>query len=258
MGKESPVNCSDCNTEFQSKSEMESHIHQCRQETAEKRRKESEEEERAKVRESEYTFTEEGDEEPKDSNTVTPVKSWLKKHLDSVKVPENTASRRGSEKTQPLYIIPQEPEERVESSGVSSSEDEDSPKPNKKSPRSWQGKAKRQESNVDGQGKGNYDTKQMNGGIKVKFTKNANDPDYSKTINPNTGYSYRPDEVVKKKGRPKGVKNKTPKKSLKQITTPKKITLQKAQSVPSRQINVCRLSKQHLRLHFLPPVPRPA
>ena len=238
--KESPVNCSDCEAEFQSKGEMESHIHQCRKETAEKRRRESEEEER--VRESEYTFTEDGDEEPKDNNTVTPVKSWLKKHLDSVKVPENTA-RRGSEKTQPLYIIPQEPEERVESSGVSSSEDEDSPKPNKKSPRSWHGKAKRQESNVDGQGKGNYDTKQMTGGIKVKFTKNANDPDYSKTINPNTGYSYRPDEVVKKKGRPKGVKNKTPKKSLKQTTTPKKIMLQKTQSAPLPP-NKCPPSKQ--------------
>ena len=227
--EESPVN-----KEFQSKSEMESHFHQST-ETAEKRRKLSEkEEERVRERESEYTFTEEGEEEPKDNNTVTPVKSWLKKHLDSVKVPENT-QRRGSEKTQPLYIIPQEPEERVESSGVSSSEDEDSPKPNKKSPRSWA--RQRQESKSD-------DTKQTTGGIKVKFSKNANDPDYSKTINPNTGYSYRPEQVVKKKGRPKGVKNKNPsKKSLKQATTPKKIMLQKTQNAPQPP-NKCAPSKQ--------------
>ena len=215
------------NEELRSKSEMESQSHlQREKEAAERRVMESDV--KVQERESEYTFQEDGDEEPKDSNTVTPVKSWLKKHLDSVKVPENTGNRRASEKSQPLYIIPQEPEERVVSSGVSSSEDEDSPvKRTKKSPRGWG--RQRKESNVDhGPSKDNYDTKQA--GLKVKFSKNA-DPDYSKTINPSTGYSYRPDTVVKKKGRPKGVKNKGPKKT-KQAKTPKKIMLQKTQSVP--------------------------
>merc|ERR1719356_1230994 len=96
------------NEELRPKSEMESQSHQREKEAAERRVMESDV--KVQERESEYTFQEDGVEEPKDSNTVTPVKSWLKKHLDSVKVPENPASRRGgSEKTQPLYIIPQEP-----------------------------------------------------------------------------------------------------------------------------------------------------
>lgn len=183
-------------------------------------------------KEKKYNFVDDAEEADKDnSNTVTPIKSWLKKHLDSVKIPESMG--RDQQKSRPLYIIPQEPEERVLSSEASSSsEDEDSWRRQKKSPRR-RGRpsvTQKEEITEEHKRKGNYDTKLSTdsiGGIKLRFTKNAHEAEFAaRTVDPNTGYSYDPD-AVKPRGRPKGSKNR-PKHSYNQITTPKKIVLQKA------------------------------
>merc|ERR1712130_889954 len=127
---------------------------------------------------------------------VTPIKSWLRKHGDSVKSPDHVANKSSPEQ-KPLYIIPQEPEERTceaYSSGTSSSEDEDSPKKPKKLG-----------------DKINYDTKLSTdpvGGIKIKFSKNTIDGDLENNDNPeNDEQKELSDKQRRPRGRPKGSKN---------------------------------------------------
>jgi len=160
---------------------------------------------------------------------VTPIKSWLRKHMDSVKSPDHVANKSSPEQ-KPLYIIPQEPEERTcgaYSSGTSSSEDEDSPKKPKKSPKR-RGRPTKTEKLGD---KINYDTKLSTdpvGGIKIKFSKNSIDGDLENNDNPeNDDQKELSDKQRRPRGRPKGSKNrpkderhqmpgtKTPKKSKK-------------------------------------------
>merc|ERR1719341_1955577 len=81
-------------------------------------------------RQERMSSVEEEETDHTNKNKVTPIKSWLKKHLDTV----NPAPV-----SKPVYIIPQEPEERpdiLSSDGNrSSSEDEDQPRRVKKSPK---------------------------------------------------------------------------------------------------------------------------
>ena len=237
--EEPAMRCPHCSTNFHSEEELHPHVLQCRSDA---KLKEAE-------KEKEYTFTEDVEEGDAKDNTVTPVKSWLKKHLDSVKIPETKKPK--SQK--PLYIIPQEPEERMLSS-ASSSEDEDSQSYNKKSPR---GRGRPKQAVVED------DSKQSSGGLKVKFSKSAYEAEFAKTINQNTGYSYKPEAVEKQrtksiestgtgysydpdaitKKRPKGSKSKAKqKKSFNQNITPKKIVLKKSgvpnppnKAVPAKQ-----------------------
>ena len=46
------------------------------------------------------------DRENSQQSKVTPIKSWLRKHMDSVKSPEHNANKPCPDQ-KPLYIIPQ-------------------------------------------------------------------------------------------------------------------------------------------------------
>eukprot|EP00092_Neocalanus_flemingeri_P005869 GFUD01006317.1.p1 GENE.GFUD01006317.1~~GFUD01006317.1.p1 ORF type:complete len:3795 (+),score=856.15 GFUD01006317.1:678-11387(+) len=160
------------------------------------------------------------------ASTVTPIKSWLRKHMDSVKIPDHIEIKNSPEQ-KPLYIIPQEPEERTcdgYSSGTSSSEDEDSPKKPKKSPKR-RGRPSKNEKVLD---KTNYDTKLSTdpvGGIKIKFSKNNIDGEVTKTEDPEIANQESLKQKEKRpRGRPKGSKNRPKEERLRIVgsKTPKK------------------------------------